>query len=365
MFSQKTATITEAETPDCLFGSSSMSCAGVMYQPYSSAPYLPSPAPSTSPTHPTHPNHPAYTTETARVPPAQQEHALPNKRELAEKQYKVERDPIGVAEPYSSPRAHNGSSAGSCGTPGPRTPVTPRPNSQQGRESDSETADHSTAQYLSRNVILYTHYNGDVSDIVDEHFSKALNQSNYDQQKGTPMDSRNLPPSFFNQNYRPSELGNYHSKMSSYHGAASTAPADLYSEAYTTGLQHLAAQASAAASPDPWQQYAAQASAGSSYHRSVHDLVSSGSGSPYQHASRLQSQYLFLNSPAATRLAPHCGVKTEAPWPGAGPDYHTPTPGDFSHPLDRNYSPHPYPSMSATGLEGQDASKDLAYWPTF
>ena len=78
------------------------------------------------------------------------------------------------------------------------------------------------------------------------------------------MDSRNLPPSVLNQNYRPSELANYHGKMS-YHGATSAAPADLYSEAYTTGLQHLAAQATAAASPDPWQQYAAQV------HKNNHD----------------------------------------------------------------------------------------------
>ena len=34
-------------------------------------------------------------------------------------------------EPYSSPRDQ--SSAGSCGTPDPRTPVTPRPASQQER----------------------------------------------------------------------------------------------------------------------------------------------------------------------------------------------------------------------------------------
>ena len=54
------------------------------------------------------------------------------------------------------------------------------------RESEGET-DHSSAQYLSRNVVLYTHYNGDVSDIVDQHFSKALNQSTYDEQKGKTL----------------------------------------------------------------------------------------------------------------------------------------------------------------------------------
>lgn len=262
----------------------------------------------------------------------------------------------GAAEPYSSPRAHNGSSAGSCGTPDPRTPVSPRPASQQERESDGEGEDlQRSAQYLSRNVILYTHYAGEVSNIVDEHFTKALNQSTFNEIKGTPMASRNLPPSFFNANYHAkSPLPYTHT------------PTDLYSEAYTSGLHHLAAHATA--SPDPWQ-YAAQATATSSYHRSVQDLVNSA-GSYTNPASRIQSQYsLFLNNPSrlhAAAAATHCTVKAEAPWGGAGSEYHTPTPSEFSHPLDRNYSPHPYANMASTGLEapGQDSSKDI-YWPTF
>ena len=91
---------------------------------------------------------------------------------------------------YSSPsRAHNGSSAGSCGTPDPRTPLTPRPASQQERESDGEEELQRTAQYLARNVILYTHYVGEVSRIVDEHFSKALDQTTYTENKGERRES--------------------------------------------------------------------------------------------------------------------------------------------------------------------------------
>ena len=53
------------------------------------------------------------------------------------------------------------------------------------RESDGEADDlQRTAQYLTRNVILYTHYAGEVSNIVDEHFTKALNQSNFNENKG-------------------------------------------------------------------------------------------------------------------------------------------------------------------------------------
>ena len=53
------------------------------------------------------------------------------------------------------------------------------------RESDGEADDlQRTAQYLTRNVILYTHYAGEVSNIVDEHFTKALNQSTFNENKG-------------------------------------------------------------------------------------------------------------------------------------------------------------------------------------
>ena len=91
--------------------------------------------------------------------------------------------------------------------------------------------------------------------------------------------------------------------------------------------------------------------ANSPYHRSVQDLAAYSSP-----ASRLQSQYqsLFLNNPAATAAAAssrlHAAaatVKSEVPWSGAG-DYHSPS-GDFSHHLDRNYSPHPYPNMPTSG----------------
>ena len=52
------------------------------------------------------------------------------------------------------------------------------------RESDGEEDLQRTAQYLARNVILYTHYVGEVSRIVDEHFSKALDQTTYSEHKG-------------------------------------------------------------------------------------------------------------------------------------------------------------------------------------
>ena len=57
----------------------------------------------------------------------------------------------GQDGPYSSPRTANGSSAGSCGTPAPRTPASPtRPGSQPCSEGEEEDGGGRCAQYLAR-----------------------------------------------------------------------------------------------------------------------------------------------------------------------------------------------------------------------
>ena len=38
--------------------------------------------------------------------------------------------------------------------------------------------DQKSAQYLSANCVIFTYYSGDISKVVDDHFSKALSQSN-------------------------------------------------------------------------------------------------------------------------------------------------------------------------------------------
>lgn len=45
-------------------------------------------------------------------------------------------------------------------------------------QDDSRTRDRRTAahaQYVSVNCVVFTHYTGDVATVVDEHFSRALN----------------------------------------------------------------------------------------------------------------------------------------------------------------------------------------------
>ena len=51
------------------------------------------------------------------------------------------------------------------------------------RESEGEG--EPVPVYLSRNVLLYTHYSGDVASVVDTHFTKALNQTSFHHNKGS------------------------------------------------------------------------------------------------------------------------------------------------------------------------------------
>ena len=45
------------------------------------------------------------------------------------------------------------------------------------RDRDGLDDEQRTAQYLSANCVIFTYYTGDINKIVDDHFSKALNQS--------------------------------------------------------------------------------------------------------------------------------------------------------------------------------------------
>lgn len=43
-------------------------------------------------------------------------------------------------------------------------------------DSEEETT-NSRAQYVSANCVVFTHYQGDASSVVDEHFSRALDKT--------------------------------------------------------------------------------------------------------------------------------------------------------------------------------------------
>uniref|UniRef100_UPI0037E82CD9 transcription cofactor vestigial-like protein 3 n=1 Tax=Semicossyphus pulcher TaxID=241346 RepID=UPI0037E82CD9 len=51
------------------------------------------------------------------------------------------------------------------------------PGADTGRRSMSELKDGTQAEYLSSRCVLFTYFQGDISDVVDEHFSRALSQA--------------------------------------------------------------------------------------------------------------------------------------------------------------------------------------------
>lgn len=48
---------------------------------------------------------------------------------------------------------------------------------QQGTAEEDAAQQHKEAQYLSANCVLFMSYSGDVASVVDQHFSRALNQA--------------------------------------------------------------------------------------------------------------------------------------------------------------------------------------------
>ncbi|CAL1586590.1 unnamed protein product [Knipowitschia caucasica] len=91
------------------------------------------------------------------------------------------------------------------------------------------------AEYLSARCVLFTYFQGDISAVVDEHFSRALSQSSYStphkSRDGTfPMSQRSFPPSFWNSSYQPSVSSALGSALSASHTELSF-PGDPYSSA--------------------------------------------------------------------------------------------------------------------------------------
>lgn len=227
------------------------------------------------------------------------------------------------------------------------------------------------AQYLSANCVVFTYYSGDISSVVDEHFSRALSQPSSYTSDGTkghmkdcpPMSHRNFPPSFWNSNYQSSST----SVSGSLGAMASISHQDLSSysnDPYHTGALH----ASLHHQSDPWHYtLPGQSSGHFAHHRSsVHDLSYPGVSSVSAAGARFSPQYgSLLLQPSAVRSARITAAcagldKSTESWGTAR--YHEPISHNLSH-MDSNYAT-PYGGMTAamTGLENQvQDSKDL-YW---
>ncbi|XP_053193083.1 LOW QUALITY PROTEIN: transcription cofactor vestigial-like protein 2a [Scomber japonicus] len=111
------------------------------------------------------------------------------------------------------------------------------------------------AEYLSSRCVLFTYFQGDISAVVDEHFSRALSQPNaYPASASTshkavrdgafPMSQRSFPPSFWNSSYQPSVSSTLGGALSAPHSELSF-PSDPYSSASLHSHLHQP-------SPDAW-----------------------------------------------------------------------------------------------------------------
>ncbi|XP_068135574.1 transcription cofactor vestigial-like protein 2 isoform X4 [Hyperolius riggenbachi] len=122
------------------------------------------------------------------------------------------------------------------------------------------------AEYINSRCVLFTYFQGDISAVVDEHFSRALSQpSSYSPSSSAktgratsswrdtsfPMSQRSFPPSFWNSSYQPNTIATSSSLSSSLasplSGPHSEIPfgADPYSPASIHSHLHQGP-------PEPW-----------------------------------------------------------------------------------------------------------------
>ncbi|XP_051648233.1 transcription cofactor vestigial-like protein 2 isoform X1 [Manacus candei] len=236
------------------------------------------------------------------------------------------------------------------------------------------------AEYISSRCVLFTYFQGDISAVVDEHFSRALSQPSsfsLGSSKGTrsagswrdgsfPMSQRIFPPSFWNSTYQPSSVP---ASLSSPLAAAAhselpfAATTDPYAPASLHGHLHQGG-------PEPWHH------AHHHHHHHHHHPYIGTQSTAYPRPATMHEvygphfdpRYGSLLVPTAsvrphrltpasvsTPVSPPCELgKSEA---GAAAAWTTPGPfpnaaGDMAQSISLNVD---------TGLQTQDKSKDL-YW---
>ncbi|KAM9421288.1 transcription cofactor vestigial-like protein 2 isoform 1-T1 [Salvelinus alpinus] len=221
------------------------------------------------------------------------------------------------------------------------------------------------AEYLNSRCVLFTYFQGDISSVVDEHFSRALNQptsyvpgsvSNKSIRDGSfPMSQRSFPPSFWNSAYQPSS-------MSSALGASHSEipfPGDPYSSATLHSHLHHA-------TPEPWHHShhhhhhhpyslgGAIGTQGSTYPRpSMHEVY--GTHFDPRYSSLLVPSVRPLRLPQSTVPGPSaspCDIGKSEPTSSAWTGTFTGAGADISQSIGLNVD---------AGLQAQDKSKDL-YW---
>ncbi|XP_062863953.1 transcription cofactor vestigial-like protein 2b [Trichomycterus rosablanca] len=99
------------------------------------------------------------------------------------------------------------------------------------------------AEYLSSRCVLFTYYQGDISSVVDEHFSRALSScteveskrraNHHSIEPKSPNSRRSFPPSFWDSNYPPLPSRPHREPT-----GTPAFPVDPYSQTLHTGLSH-------------------------------------------------------------------------------------------------------------------------------
>ncbi|XP_007892959.1 transcription cofactor vestigial-like protein 2b [Callorhinchus milii] len=191
------------------------------------------------------------------------------------------------------------------------------------------------AEYINPKCVLFTYFNGDISSVVDEHFTRALNnytaegkdckQSKQSPEALSPLAQRTFPASFWDSNYQPPP------------GSATAATGGLCSPGSETYPPALPPQ-----SLEHWH-YPPLAQHSTSYHhpRTVHEL--------YPVTPSLDPHYGSLLVPAirSSRLPPALGSsETPTPWTGVFPT------AEVTQMLNLNVD---------AGLQHHDKAKDL-FW---
>lgn len=292
-----------------------MSCLDVMYPAYGHyAPYAPSA--------------PAFI-NSLQAPAALSAHC----RDLMD----APRGPEVLSSSSSSSAVSALSSPASSYTPaGPRVDEGPK----------EKPAGSPEAEYLSSRCVLFTYFQGDISSVVDEHFSRAL--SSYGDGEGkrrapehsadAPSGRRSFPPSFWDSNYSSNHSRPHCDPAPSY-------SVDPYASGLHPGLSHPHPHPHPHAHPHPPDSWAyPQAQYGPP--RPLHELYSSSALEPHYGPLLMPA----MRPPHLPAMASHYEVsKLEPPssWPSL-----LPPPGDVSQSLALNMD---------SGLQQHKKAKEL-YW---
>ncbi|KAM6973599.1 transcription cofactor vestigial-like protein 2b [Aplochiton taeniatus] len=220
-------------------------------------------------------------------------------------------------------------------------------------EGPKEKQEPPDAEYLTSRCVLFTYYHGDISSVVDEHFSRAL--SSYMEGEGkrraaeihstetASPSRRSFPPSFWDSNY-PTPSSRSHCDP-----GAPTYSMDPYASGLHPGIPHPHAHAHphahSHAHPHPSEGWGYAQSQAYGPPRPLHELYSPSALEPHYGPLLMPT----VRPPHLASLQGHYEVsKLEPPpsWPGLLP------PGDMSQTLALNMD---------TGLQHHKKGKEL-YW---